>query len=104
MVRELRSTFQRDAHRERIRAHAHEVLALRDCSLLSVIPGTWGSGGGTAKDRLGGTALVHSGEERVLIGLRRIIQSRRYTMKSTDPYRNASGAPADEKVDVSDTC
>ena len=38
------------------------------------------------------------------IGLRRIIQRRRYTMKSTDPYRNASGAPADEKVDVSDTC
>ena len=38
---------------------AHELLALHDFFLLSLIPGTWGSEGGTAEDRLGGTALVH---------------------------------------------
>lgn len=39
----------------------------------------------------------------VLISICRIIPRRRHTKKSTNPYRNASGAPADEKLGVSGT-
>jgi len=42
-------------------------------------------------------------EVTVLTSLRRIIPRRRHTRRSINPYRNASGVPADEKVDVSGT-
>ena len=48
--------------------------------------------------------LYIRGEEAgVLICLRRIIPRLRHTRRSTNPCRNASGVPADERVDVSGT-
>jgi len=42
-------------------------------------------------------------EVTVLTSLRRITLRRRHTRRFTNPYRNASGVPADEKLDVSGT-
>jgi len=42
-------------------------------------------------------------EVTVLTNLRRIIPRRRHTRRSTNPYQNVSGVPADEKLDVSGT-
>jgi len=42
-------------------------------------------------------------EVTVLIGIRRITPRRRHTKRSINPYRNVSGVPADEKLDVSGT-
>ena len=39
----------------------------------------------------------------VLTSSHRIIRRRRHTRRSINPYRNASGVPADEKLDVSGT-
>jgi len=60
MARELRSTFQRDALRERIRIDG--LPPLHDRSVLSPIPGTWGTEGGASEGRLGGMALGYQGE------------------------------------------
>ena len=57
MARELRSTFQRDALRERIRTHG--LPPLHDRPVLSLIPGTRGTEGGASQGRLGGMALRH---------------------------------------------
>ena len=60
MARKLRSTFQRDAFRERIWTHGLPPLHGR--SVLSVIPRTWGTEGGATEGGLGGAAVVHQRE------------------------------------------
>jgi hypothetical protein len=60
MAWKLRSTFQRDAFREGIWPHA--LPAVHGHSVLSFVPGTWGTEGGAAEGGLGSTAFVRRDE------------------------------------------
>ena len=60
MARELRSPFQRHAFGKRIWTHGLPPLHGR--SVLSIIPGTWGTEGRATEGGLGGATLVHQRE------------------------------------------